>query len=233
MVVVYLDAQTDVQRQVSAWVTLLSRVVWPALATLVPAGITALFKVMQNHSRNRRSDELTNRISQLAKAIAEVPDMAASPGSGVTPRAALTAELNLAVNELTALQTKVRHSYSFRGVSTTATTKLRNGLLLFRPRGTAATTLHVLFYLYGAVFLFCILAVLMASNDAGAEPFFSTKSASAFFSDFLAFIFLVAIFSVPPLLLHHYAIKIHRKQTASLSDPAHPLPGPAAQQAHV
>jgi len=231
MVLVYMDAQTEVQQHVSAWVTLLSRVVWPALATLVPAGITAAFKIVQNHSRNRRSDELTARISQLAKTIAEVPDLPASPGCGVTPRAALTAELNLTVSELTALQTKVRHS--FREVSSTATARLRGGLLLFRPSGTAAFVLHSLFYAYGAIFLFCILAVLMAGNDPGGEPFISTKSASAFFTDSLAFIFLVAVFSIPSLILHHYAVKIHRRQMAAQSDPARQFVDANASQARV
>ncbi len=231
MVLVYLDAQTEVQKHVSAWVTLLSGVVLPALATLVPAGITAGFKIMQNRSRNRRSDELTARISQLAKTIAELPELPVSPGCSVTPRAALTAELNLAVAELTSLQTKVRHS--FREVSVGATTRLQNGLLLFRPKGGLATTLHWFFYVYGAVFLFFIYAVLSPGNTPDGQPFISTKSISAFLSDFFAFIFLVGIFSIPFLVLHHYAIKIHRRQMAAQSDPAHPLAGPAASQAQV
>jgi len=231
MVLVYLDAQTEVQQHVSAWVTLLSRVVWPALATLVPAGITAVFKIAQNHSRNRRSDELTARISQLAKTIAEIPDLPASPGCSVTPRAALTAELNLTVSELTALQSKVRHS--FRVVSTSATTRQQNGLLLFRPKGALATTLHWLFYIYGAVFLFFVFAVLSPGNGSDGQPFISTKTLSAFFSDFFAFIFLVAVFSVPLLILHHYAIKIHRRQMAAQSDPTQQFAGTDASQAQV
>jgi hypothetical protein len=214
-----LDAQTEVQQHVSSWVTLLSRVVWPALATLVPAGITAVFKLAQNHSRSRRSVQLTDRISQLAKSIAELPEPC--PGVSVSPRAALTAELNLAVNELSALQTRAR--YHLRGVSNTATAKLRGALLLFRPQGKHALTVQTLFYLYNAFFLFCVLAVIFGDDKPGDTPFFTYNSASDLLSEIIAFIFIVGIFSIPMLTLHHIAVKIHRKQPLA-TQPVEPQP---------
>jgi len=222
-----LDAQTDVQHQVSSWVSLLSRVVWPALATLVPAGVTALFKIAQSHSRSRRSVQLTDRISELAKSIAELPDPC--DGVAISPRAALTTELNLAVNELAALQSRAR--YNLRGVSNTATAKLRGALLLFRPQGKHALTVHVLFYIYNAFFLFCVLAVIFGDDSPGSTPFFSYSSASDLLSEIIAFIFIVGAFSIPMLTLHHIAVKIHRKQFAATQppDPNTAPPVPLAQ----
>lgn len=229
MLLIYIDPPAEVQQHVSAWVTLLSKVVVPALTTLVPAGVIALFKIVQNLSRSRRSEALTARISQLAKYIADLPP---GPGeSAISPRAAFTAELNLAVSELTALQSRVRHS--FHEVSATATAKLRAALLLFRPKGLLAFTLHALFYLYDVAFLFCILAVIFAKDaKTGSTQFISTASPLAFISDALAFIFLVSVFSIPVFALHHYAIKIHRRQTTQAAAPEPQMVAaiPASQQ---
>jgi hypothetical protein len=221
-----IDTPDGLHKQVTTWVGLLSPVVVPALTTLVPAGIIALFKIMQNLSRSRRSEELTARINQLAKYIADLPASVADQGDGaIGPRAALQAELNLTVSELTALQSRVRHS--FHEVSSTATARLRAALLLFRPKGLPAFTLHALFYLYDVAFLFTILAVIFGKDPStGNTEFISTASASAFVTDALAFIFLVGVASIPPLVLHHCAIKIHRRQIASVR--ASELPAGAA-----
>jgi hypothetical protein len=197
--------QSDVQQQLSTKLNLLSKVVWPALATLVPAAITALFKIAQDHSRKRLGAQLTDRIASLAKCISELPEFPLAGGTGVTPRTALTAELNSAVNELTALQNRVgRHLPGM----TTMTTRLRAAFLLFRPKGFLAFTLHTLFYLYSFGLIFCLIAV-MADRSS---PFISTASAGAFFSDLLAFIFIFGILGVPPLVIRYFAARIHRRQ---------------------
>src|SRR5215467_12101242 len=104
--------QSDVQQQLSTKVNLLSKVVWPALATLVPAAVTALAKIFQDHSRKRLSEQLTDRISRLAKSVSELPETSVAVASGVTPRSAVGAGLNAAVNELTALQYRTSHRFA-------------------------------------------------------------------------------------------------------------------------
>ena len=194
-------------------VDFLSKVVWPALAALVPALGTALFKVFQDHSRARRSVQLTERISSLAKSLAELPELSppANP-SAVTPRAALTTELNLAVSELAAIQSRVHHS--FRDLSSTATARMRSALLLYRPNGFLAFTLHALFYIYSLSFAFGLLAFLIGIADptSGDPNVLGNVDHPSFVSDLLGFIMLVGIFSIPSLVLHHYAARIHRKQ---------------------
>lgn len=197
--------QSDVQQQLSTKVNLLSKVVWPALATLVPAALTALAKLVQDHSRKRLSEQLTDRISRLAKSVSELPEVTPTTASGVTPRAALEAELSAAVNELTVLQ--YRASHRFTGVSIN-TTRLRAALLLYRPKGLAAFTLHTLFYLYSFGLIFCLVAVMADQSS----PFISTASAGAFFSDLLAFIVVFGVLGIPPLIIRHYAAKIRRRQ---------------------
>jgi hypothetical protein len=204
--------QSDVQQQLSTKVNLLSKVVWPALATLVPAGLTALAKLVQDHSRKRLSEQLTDRISRLARSISELPEVSLTTSSGVTPRVALEAELNAAVNELTVLQ--FRASHRFTGVSIT-TTRLRAALLLYRPKGFAAFTLHTLFYLYSFGLIFCLVAVMADQSS----PFISTASAGAFFSDLLAFIVVFGVLGIPPLIIRHFAAKIRRRQCLESSGP--------------
>ena len=204
--------QSDVQQQLSTKVSLLSKVVWPALATLVPAALTAIAKLVQDHSRKRLSEQLTDRISRLAKSISELPEVTLTTASGVTPRAALEAELSAAVNELTVLQ--FRASHRFTGVSIN-TTRLRAALLLYRPKGFAAFTLHTLFYLYSFGLIFCLVAVMADQSS----PFISTASAGAFFSDLLAFIAVFGVLGIPPLIIRHFAAKIRRRQCLESSGP--------------
>src|ERR1700760_1770325 len=84
-------SSSEIQQQVSTKVTLLTKVVWPALATLVPAAATAIFKWMENHGSKRRSVELTERIATLSKNIAELPPVSLSAAHALpTPQAAIT-----------------------------------------------------------------------------------------------------------------------------------------------
>jgi hypothetical protein len=217
--------QSDVQQQLSTKVNLLSKVVWPALATLVPAAVTALAKITQDHSRKRLSEQLADRISKLARNISELPQVSVATATGVTPLSVLEAELNAAVNELTALQ--FRASHRFAGVSTT-TTRVRAALLLYRPKGLAAVTLHTLFYVYSFSLIFCLVAVMADQSS----PFISTASAGSFFSDLLAFIVVFGVLGIPPLIIRYYAVKIHRRQCVE-SQAATVGSGPAPAVAQV
>ena len=111
---------------ISAKVNLLAKVVWPTLATLVPAAIVGAVKWVQDRTSKRRSAELTERISTLAKRISELPVLSLSSATpAATPQSALTAELESALRELTSLQ-KTRAIRRFTGLTTT-TAKLRRG----------------------------------------------------------------------------------------------------------
>ncbi len=139
-----------------------TKYVLPAMATLIPAAITAAAKWMQDHSHKRRSAELTQHISSLAKSISELPVLPLSSANPtVTPQSALTAELEAALRELTALQTKTGRS--FTGAST-ITAKMRSAFLLFRPRGFTAWILHLCFYAYLPCFIF-VLSVGWGASD--------------------------------------------------------------------
>jgi hypothetical protein len=199
----------DVQQQISAKVTLLSKVIWPALATLVPAAVTTGIKWAQDHSRNRRSAELIERITKLAKGISELPPPITFSGtSDVTPQSAFSVELESALRELTALQKRGAHS--FAGI-TTITAKLRSGFLLYRPKGWAATLLHIAFFSYLFFFFFALIAGVtpdQTSNVTGA------KSPSDFVYELLGYLTVFGILGIPPMILRHFAAKIHRRQCA-------------------
>jgi hypothetical protein len=194
----------------SAWSDLngpFAKFVLPAIATLIPAGITAALKWTQEHSRNRRSIVLTERISALAKSIHELPELPpATLSTGVTPQSALSVELDSALHELTVLQTRVRRGVS--GVST-ITAKLRAGMLLYRPKGWAATALHTAFFAYLFVFFFVLYAGLAPDSTATVS---SAKTTSDFVTNLFAFLFIFGLAGIPPLILRHYAAKIHRRQ---------------------
>jgi hypothetical protein len=224
---IFLDPQAAVNKQVTSWVSQFAHVFWQTMATLVPAGIIALAKILQNQGRSRRASQLTDRISQLSKSIAELPDVPVANAAGVTPRSALTAELNLAVTELSTLQTKVR--YNLREATTTFAARLRGVLLLYRPKGKYAVWVHTLFYLYGAFFVFCVLSVLTYGGD-NSKPFFNTANTSDLLSSVFAFIFIVGIFSIPLFFLHHVAARFHRAQFPLVSSPA---PEPRTSEAHT
>lgn len=187
-----------------------AKYVLPAFATLIPAVVTAASKWVLDHSHRRRSAELTERVSTLAKSISELPVLPLpSVNPAITPQSALTAELEAALHELTALQTRTRRSFS--GVST-ITSMVRSALLLFRPKGAMAWFLHLCFWAYLPCFIFVLSAggagdFLPKAGDTGATP-----------SDFLfnLFFFFTAfgILGIPPLIIRNFAVKIHRKQCA-------------------
>ena len=185
----------------------LSKFALPALATLIPAGITAALKLAQDHSRNRRSVELTERISTLAKSIRELPELPATGAlPAVTPQSALTVELESALHELTILQTRVRRGLT--GMST-ITSKLRAGMLLYKPRGWAAVTLHTVFFTYLFVFFFVLYAGLAPDSTATVSD---AKTPSDFVTNLFAFLFIFGLAGIPPLIIRHYASKIHHRQ---------------------
>jgi hypothetical protein len=200
----------DVSKHVNENVSQLSKVIWQVLATVVTIGVPTAFKWVQDHSRTRRRIELTERVSALAKGISELP--ADPPPTGlvvqVTPRDALQTELDSVLRELTGLQAKAPHRL---GGIAGATASVRSMFLLYKPQGGKAWALHIAFFSYAAFMFFCFMAVM---TDATASPFNKTKTASDFFTDLVAYMFLVALFSIPAFVLRYFAAKIHRRQCA-------------------
>lgn len=186
-----------------------AKVLLPAIATLIPAAATAAVKWMLDHSRKSRSVELTQRVSALAKNISELPALP-SPGANpaVTPQSALTAELDVVLHELTALQTRARHN--FTGF-TSVTSKVRSAFLLFPPKGAKAWALHLVFYAYLPCFLFVLYAgwgssVLPQAGDTG-PPEDIVFNLFFFFTVF-------GILGIPPLIIRYFAVKLHTSQCA-------------------
>ncbi|HEY0797063.1 MAG TPA: hypothetical protein VGD64_14925 [Acidisarcina sp.] len=183
-----------------------SRVALPALAALVPAAIGALFKWIQDHSQSRQRVALTDRMAGLAKMIVEVPDVEVEvpgggpnggPPVGTSARAVLTAELVSVTRELAALQVTVgRHA-----VFSSASSRARAALLLYRPHGFLAWVLHGIFYLSLAVFSIGFTGLLAPPHD------------SEFWYGILGF----AILSVIPLIVHYMAARLHRAYCAKQS----------------
>jgi hypothetical protein len=224
-------AAPDLSQQVTEKVGLVSKVVWPALATLVPAGITAAFKWTQDHSRGKLRMQLTERVSTLAKAIAELPPEApAGLIAAATPHVALTAEMNEVLRELTALQTRAAQRRFTPGFSAaSAISKVRAALLLYKPKGALAWMLHLSFFTYLVVLGIVLLAITSGSSvsptdsnptpavagnvKAGAAPVVAqAPSTSDTFTNVVAFIFVFGIAGIPPMVIRYYASKIHRRQ---------------------
>jgi hypothetical protein len=215
-----------------------SKFVGLALVGLVTTGIGGLVKWLQDHSRNRRGTELTARISALAKMISELPEVPLSSNSpAFTPRSALTAELESAVHELTALQAGAKAGRRFTGFSFAAIiARLRDLFLLYRPKGWVARTLHLAFYVYLAGYLFCIGAVLdtsrtnhaavqksasgqatqtsqaPAGNSANGAPIPDVPAELNTVPDLFAFVFIFGLLAIPPAVMRHYAARIHRRK---------------------
>ena len=200
--------QTDVSKHVNENVSHLSKVIWQVLATVVTIGVPTVFKWVQDHSRTRRRIELTERVSALAKSISELPADVPGLTAHVTPRDALQTELDAVLRELTGLQAKAPHRL---GGIVGATASVRSMFLLYKPEGGVAWTLHFAFFSYAGVLFFLFMAVM---TDSTASPFNKTKTASDFFTDLVAYMFLVAIFSIPAFTLRYFAAKIHRRQCA-------------------
>jgi hypothetical protein len=213
--------QQQISDQLNGKPTWLSKAILPALATLIPTAIIAASKWAQEHTHSRRSVQLTQRISELAKSISELPVLPfPSVNAAVTPQTALTTELESALRELTALQ--IRQSRHPRSVSVmaTVTTKLRAALLLYWPKGFAAWTLHLTFYLY-SIFMFFVLVAVVSDQTT---PFFNTTSFSTFIPDLFGFLFVFGLVGIPPVIIRYFAARIHRKQCA----PMQPAVSPAA-----
>jgi hypothetical protein len=208
----------DVSKHVNENVSQLSKVIWQVLATVVTIGVPTAFKWVQDHSRTRRRIALTERVSTLAKSISELPEDAPGLAAHVTPRDALQTELDSVLRELTGLQAKAPHRL---GGIAGATASVRSMFLLYKPQGTKAWTLHIAFFSYAAFMFFCFMAVM---TDASASPFSKTKDASDFFADLVAYMFLVALFSIPAFVLRFFAAKIHRRQCAQAQGMADQAP---------
>jgi hypothetical protein len=229
----------DLSQQVTEKVGLVSKVVWPALATLVPAGVTAAFKWSQDHSRGKLRVQLTERVSTLAKAIAELPPEPEAPASLIattTPHVALTTEMNEVLRELTALQTRAAQRRFAPGFSAaSAISKLRAALLLYKPKGALAWMLHLSFFTYLVVLGICLLLITSGSsvsptNDTAASAVAGNVKAGAgqanatpepgssdTFTNVVAFIFVFGIAGIPPMVIRYYASKIHRRQMECLA----------------
>ena len=194
-----------------------TKYVLPVLALLIPGAVTAASKWILDHSHKLRSAELTERVSTLAKNISELPVLPLSNvNPNITPQSALTAELEATLRELTALQTRPGHSFSS---VTSITSMVRSALLLFRPQGAAAWILHVSFWAYLPCFIFVLSAgwagaVLSEAGDTG-----STASDIVF--RLIFFFTAFGILGIPPLIIRHYAAKIHRRQCAQAQATAH------------
>jgi hypothetical protein len=114
--------------------------------------------------------------------------------------------LDSALHELTVLQTRVRRGFS--GMST-ITAKLRAGMLLYRPKGWAATALHIAFFTYLFFFFFVIYAGLAPDSTATVSD---AKTPSDFVANLFGFLFVFGVAGIPPLIIRHFAAKIHRRQ---------------------
>jgi hypothetical protein len=200
--------------------------------------VSALVKWAQDHTSSNRGAELTARISALSKTIAELPDVPLSAAStGLTPRSVLTAQLESAVHELTALQDEAKTGSRFKGFSfASAIARMRSAFLLYRPIGWAAKTLHLAFYLYLFGYIFCLTAVLESGGNTAGPPQVTAPThavqaspASAAnvvgqtkipdvppavdtVADLFAFIVIFGLFAIPPVVLRHYAARMHNNE---------------------
>lgn len=203
---------------ISENVNWLSKVVWPALATLVPAAVTAVFRWMQDHSSRQRSAALTERIADLSKKIGEIPELPLNNGaSALTPKSVLTVELQSAMHELTAIQRK-SSLLRLRGI-TSAAARMRAALLFYRPQGVVAWFLHLTFYAYSILLIFFL--VLLTTGESSTPLIASV-------SDAFAFIAIFGVLGIPPLVLRYFAARIHTAQCAKAQLDENPLAAPLA-----
>ena len=96
----------------------------PAVVALIGPGLTAVAKMSLDSSRTRRSDKLTERITKLCSQIHALPEFTAEDCTGCSPRQALVAQMNVAIQELSELQKK-KHA-SIRVASVTMATRVRS-----------------------------------------------------------------------------------------------------------
>jgi hypothetical protein len=207
---VFVDPiSTSEIQQVSTKVTLMTKVVLPALATLVPAAAAATFKWLENHGGRRRSSELTERIATLSKSIAELPPIQLSATTLPSPQAAMTAELESAIRELTALQAKAgRH---LANSLATTTGKVRSALLLYWPKGFVAWMLHLCFFGWLMLIALFVIGISLPEEEAGTG---GLAHAPGHFSSMSEFVIACFIMGIPPLIFRYFAAWIHRRQCA-------------------
>ena len=180
-----------------------SKVLLPALAALVPAAVTTVFKLMEDHSRSRRRVVLTDRIAALAKQVAEMPDVPVGAAVVHTPRSILSDELAYVSAELASLQGRGERHVVF-----SATNWLRSALLLYRPQGVLAWLLHGFFYIYVITFCLVMPVVLVKPHDP----------------EFWFTIIGLLVLGIPPVIVRYFAAKLHRKYCAKTPPPAAPPP---------
>jgi hypothetical protein len=199
---------TDVSKHVNENISQLSKVIWQVLATVVTIGVPTAFKWAQDHSYTRRRIELTERIAALSKSIADLPADATGLAVQVTPRDALQTELDSVLRELSALQARTPHRL---GGIAGATASIRSMFLLYKPQGKTAWMLHIAFFSYATFMFFIFLSII---TDPAESPFSKSKTISDFSTDLVAYMFLVALFSIPAFVLRYFAARIHRSQCA-------------------
>lgn len=201
-----LDAiQADVG-QIAAKVDLLSKFVWPALAAIIPAAITAVVKWSQDQSRSRRRVALADRLIVLGKAVREFPktDEAADLSS---PRSVLLAEIDALAQELAAVQLRIETRQSTTAATLAGTSRFRAAFLLYRPHGLGAWALHLMFYASVVILLFALLGMAMNPSELR--------------EGLIGF----AVLGIPPLIVRYYASRLHQRHVertpAVDTDPAH------------
>jgi len=173
------------------------------VAPLVPALLAAVFKLTEDHGRERRKAALIDGIAKLAKNIAELPELPES-GSGATQRLrdAFQVELEQAYKELRTLQTRTpRKTVGLSSIGA----GLRSAFLLYRPHGFAAWLLHLGFY--GCLLLFAFMTLGLVAS--GSDPSATSNTPGVVVT-------IYTIMGIPPLILWYYAMKIHRKQCAAV-----------------
>ena len=185
---------------------LAKEVLWPALATLVPAAVLASVKWLQDHSESRRRAALSDRMLVLAKSISDFPS---GEPFGAEARSVLSQELVMLASEL-----KTLHSKSEKRIATgqsfgaTAVNRLCEATLFYRPYGFTAWMLHIVFYLYTGCLLLAIAAVM------------SVPPRPPLADSLVGF----AVLGIPPLILRHYASKLHRAHCRAVAGIAIPPP---------
>ena len=170
------------------------------VAPLVPALLAVVFKLAEDHGREKRKQTLVDAIAKLAKNISDLPVL---PDSDATARLrdAFHVELEHAYSELKTLQTKTpRRTVGLSSI----TAGLRSAFLLYRPRGIAAWLLHLAFYTYLFVFALITLGLVAMFSDPTMRSYKGVE------------IFIYTLTGIPPLLLWYFAMKIHRRQCAAV-----------------
>jgi hypothetical protein len=177
------------------------------IAPLVPALVAALFKLMEDHGREKRKASLIDSMAKLAKNIAELPELPASSGDATQRlRDAFQVELEQAYKELKTLQTRApRRTVGLASIGS----GLRSAFLLYRPHGAGAWLLHIGFY--ACLLLFALMTLGFAASVSDPSVQSNTPG---------VVITIYTILGVPPLILWYFATKIHHRQ-CTVAEAAH------------